>query len=146
MHPSKLKTVMAISMAVIFSSASIAHADKMTESVHKPVESHQWFDTGVGAMQAAVAYGDMTKGGHGTILKMPKGFSSPVHKHSNEYHSVVISGTVVNSEVGKPDIKMNAGSYWYQVGDANHVTRCVSDKGCMVFLMQPEKFDFITEK
>ena len=126
--------------------AANAQSDMMQESVHKPVESLSWFATGIGPMQAAVAYGDMNKGAHGTFLKMPKGFVSPVHMHTHEYHAVVISGTIVNSEVGKPDIKMRPGSYWFQVGNVKHVTKCVSDSGCTVFLSQPENFDFVPDE
>jgi quercetin dioxygenase-like cupin family protein len=112
-------------------------------SVHVPVQSLKWFDTGIGPMKAAMAYGDMGKGPYGAVLKMPKGFVSPVHLHSHDYRAVVVSGTVVNSEVGKPDIRMEPGSYWFQVGNVQHVTKCVSADGCMVFLTQTEKFDFV---
>lgn len=129
-------------VAALYGSPSPAAAN---ESVHIPVETLKWFATGIGPLQAAVAYGDMSKGAHGTFLKMPKGFVSPVHLHSNEYHGVVVSGTIVNSEIGQPDITMHAGSYWYQVGNVRHVTKCVSSSGCTVFLSQPDKFDFIPD-
>jgi len=121
-------------------------AEIMQESKHLPVEQLKWFATGIGPMQAAVAYGDMSNGEHGTFLKMPANFISPVHRHSHEYHAVVLSGTIVNSEIGEKDITMNAGSYWYQIGDVKHVTKCVSKDGCMVFLSQPKNFDFMPEK
>ena len=131
----------ALLLAVALASVTLLAFAK--ESVHIPVESLKWFATGIGPMQAAVAYGDMGKGGHGTFLKMPGGFVSPVHLHSNEYHAVVLSGTIVNSEVGQPDITLRPGSYWFQVGNVKHVTKCVASEGCMVFLTQPDKFDFV---
>lgn len=134
-----------VASLLTLSAITAAQSDMLRESVHKPVESLSWFATGVGPMQAAVAYGDMNKGGHGTFLKMPKGFTSPVHLHTHEYHAVVIAGIIVNSEVGKADIQLRPGSYWYQVGNVKHVTQCVSDSGCTVFLIQPENFDFIPE-
>ena len=123
-----------------------AWPDAPRESIHVPVGQLKWFATGIGPLQGAAAYGDMSTGAHGTFLKMPKGFVSPVHSHSNEYQGVVISGIVVNSEVGQPDITMKPGSYWFQKGNVNHVTKCVSSKGCVVFLTQPDKFDFIPDQ
>ena len=132
--------------ATVALTLSVGAAQAQGASTHLPVQSLKWFDTGIGPLQAAVAYGDMSKGAHGTFLKFPKGFVSPVHLHSHEYRGVVISGTIINSEVGQSDITMQPGSYWYQVGNVQHVTKCVSDKGCMVFLTQPDKFDFVPEQ
>ena len=140
----KLAPGLMLAVAVQFSVT--ASAGGQSESAHIPVETLQWFDTGIGPMKAAVAYGDMSKGGHGTFLKMPKNFSSPIHKHTHEYRAVVLSGQIVNSEVGEKDIVMNPGSFWYQVGNREHVTKCVSDNGCMVYLSQPHNFDFIPRK
>ena len=123
-----------------------AHADKQRISKHLPAQQLKWFKTGVGPMLAANAYGDMKKGAHGTFLKMPYGFSSPVHQHDNEYHAVVLSGTIVNSEIGEKDIRLIKGSYWFQIGQVKHVTKCVSKSGCLVFLSQPNYFNFIPEK
>lgn len=133
---SRLIGLLAISLAV----------NVMAKSEHKPVETHQWFPTGIGQIEGAVAYGDMNKGEHGTYLKIPKGFATPIHSHTNGYRGVVLTGTVVNSEVGQPDIPLQAGSYWFQEGRKKHVTKCVSDTDCMVFLSQRAKFDFIEDK
>jgi len=141
----KLQLLLGITMAGVFS-INLVSADMTRESSHLPVETLKWFDTGIGPMQAANAYGDMQKEGHGTFLKMPGGFASPIHSHTNEYDAVVLSGTIVNSEVGEKDITMNAGSYWHQVGKHQHVTKCVSKEGCLVFLSQPKNFDFIPAK
>ena len=118
----------------------------LSQAEHIPVETLKWFDTGIGPMKAAVAYGDMSKGPYGVFLKFPGGFTSPAHYHTADYRAVVISGTIVNSEVGEADIAMQVGSYWQQHGNTPHVTKCVSDEGCTVFLTQTGKFDFLPEK
>lgn len=118
----------------------------MKSPSHVPVENLEWFATGIGPMQAAAAYGDMSKGPYGVFLKFPGGFTSPVQHHSAEYRAVVVAGAIVNSEAGETDIVMQPGSYWYQRGKVGHVTRCVSSDDCVVFLTQPGKFDFLSEK
>lgn len=123
--------------------AGLVHAGMAKSPNHVPVENLKWFDTGIGPMQAAMAYGDMAKGPYGVFLKFPGGFVSPVHHHSVEYRAVVVTGTIVNSEAGEADITMQPGSYWYQRGKAAHVTKCVSSDGCTVFLTQSGKFDFL---
>lgn len=137
------KTLSVLLAALTLVWAGLSHADKMKSPNHIPVEDLKWFDTGIGPMQAAVAYGDMSKGPYGVFLKFPGGFVSPVHEHSAEYRAVVVSGTLVNSEVGETDITLRPGSYWYQRGKASHVTKCIASDGCTVFLMQPGKFDFL---
>lgn len=134
------KTLSTLIAGITFAWSAFAQAE------HVPVENLKWFDTGIGPMRAAVAYGDMSKGPYGVFLKFPGGFSSPVHHHTADYKAVVISGTIVNSEVGQADLMMQPGSYWQQHGKNPHVTKCVSDEGCTVFLTQTDKFDFLPEK
>lgn len=57
---------------------------------------------------------------------------------------MVITGVVahaVNAEV--KDIPLPPGSYWFQKGKANHVTKCLSANECVVFITQPDKFNYI---
>lgn len=134
------KTLSTLLAGLTLAWCGLSHAE------HVPVETLKWFDTGIGPMKAAVAYGDMSTGPYGVFLKFPGGFSSPVHHHTADYRAVVISGVIVNSEVGEADLTMRPGSYWQQRGKAQHVTKCVSDEGCTVFLTQTGKFDFLPEK
>lgn len=34
------------------------------------------------------AYGDLRSGRHGTFVRMPAGFKSPVHTHTEDYFAV----------------------------------------------------------
>ena len=138
-------TLSTLLAALTLACGSLCHADASTSPSHVPVESLKWFATGIGPIQGAVAYGDMGKGPYGIFLKFPGGFSTPAHHHSAEYRAVVVAGTIVNSEVGETDITMQPGSYWYQRGKVGHVTKCISDEGCTVFLTQSGKFDFLPE-
>lgn len=127
--PRMTKTFSMLFAALTLAWAGLSYADEMKAPSHVPVEKLKWFATGIGPMRAAVAFGDMSKGPYGVFLKFPGGFASPVHEHSAEYRAVVVARTVVNSEVGEADIAMQPGSYWYQRGNASHVTKCVSADG-----------------
>ena len=61
-----------------------------TLSVNIPVTQLQYGKTGVtdgvhGELQAAPAYGDFAHGPHGTFIKMPAAFVSPIHIHTSDY-------------------------------------------------------------
>ena len=80
---------------------------------------------------------------HGTFIKMPAGFVSPVHIHTEDYWGVVISGVTVNGVPGSKDVELPVGSYWFQKGGERHVTKCISPNECIFFISQNGKFDYI---
>ena len=41
--------------------------------------------TSVGELKAGPAYGDLSKGRHGTFIRMPAKFVSPLHTHTSDY-------------------------------------------------------------
>ena len=117
-------------------------------SVSTPVTQLTYGPTGVsdgvpGELNAAVAYGDLAHGAHGTFIKMPAGFVSPVHTHTEDYWGVVISGVAANGIPGSRDIPLPVGSYWFQKGGEAHVTKCLSPNECIFFISQNGKFDYI---
>ncbi|WP_085316107.1 DUF4437 domain-containing protein [Derxia lacustris] len=113
-------------------------------SVSTPVTALKFFDTGVGPLKAAVGHGDLTAGAHSTYVKLPAGFSSPLHTHTEDYYAVVITGVVANEvDNAAPDRPLPPGSYWFQKGKAPHVTKCLSTTECVVFITQPGKFDYV---
>jgi len=121
-----------------------------TPSVSTPVTELKYGPTGVsdgshGELRAAPAYGDLTHGPHGTFIRMPAGFTSPIHTHTDDYWGVVISGVAVNGQPGSKDVPLPAGSYWYQKGGARHVTKCISPNECLLFISQDGKFDYIPD-
>lgn len=120
-----------------------AHAAAET-SISVPVTELKFFDTGVGPLKAAVGFGDLSKGAHSTYVKLPAGFVSPLHTHTEDYYAVVISGVVANEvDAQAKDRPLPAGSYWFQKGKVNHVTKCISAIECIVFITQPGKFDYV---
>lgn len=94
-------------------------------------------------VQMGGAWGDRSKGAHGTFGIFPGGASSPAHTHSGAYHGVVVSGTMINpfeGETSPPE--MGAGSYWYVPGGVEHITACVSEEPCMFYFHADSGFDF----
>jgi hypothetical protein len=121
------------------------------ESSNTPVTQLKYGPTGVtdgthGELNAAAAYGDLGHGEHGTFIRMPPGFVSPLHTHTEDYWGVVISGVAVNGKQGSQDVQLPAGSYWYQKGGEPHITKCVSPNECLFFISQKGKFDYLPAK
>lgn len=119
-------------------------------SISTPVTELKFGPTGVsdgvhGELFAAAAYGDLAHGAHGTFIKMPAGFSSKVHIHTEDYWGVVISGVAVNQKPGGPDVALPVGSYWFQKGGERHVTKCISPNECIFFINQSGKFDYVSD-
>ena len=114
-----------------------------------PVTELRYGPTGVsdgvhGELKAAAAYGDRTRGPHGTFIRMPPGFVSPVHTHTADYWGgVVISGVAVNGLPGSTDVPLPIGSYWFQKGGERHITKCISPNECVFFISQNDKLDYV---
>lgn len=86
-------------------------------------------------------WGDPVKGGYGAIEKFPAGFAAPLHSHSADHKVVVISGTWIHGEPGKPDVKVSAGSYLFQPANQTHTTACDAASECVFFIESLGKFD-----
>lgn len=101
--------------------------------------------TAIGELEAGPAYGNLQTGHHGTFIRMPAGFVSAVHIHSEDYYAVVVKGVGANDPVGAKPKPLGVGSYWFQRGEEPHVTRCLSKTGCLFFIVQPGKFDYVAK-
>jgi len=142
MHPIKFKLTLAAAMFTTCAAASFSYAAET--SISLPVTSIKYFESGVGPLKISPAFGNPQKGAHSTFVKLPAGFVSPLHIHTGDYYAVVISGVVANAATAEePDVQLAPGSYWFQKGKANHITKCLSANECIVFITQPSKFDYI---
>ncbi len=138
------------SAAFFITVAAAAHAAPVTHygaSISLPSDQIAFGGTGikteVGELMAGPAFGDLSKGQHGTFIRMPAGFVSPVHSHTQDYLAVVISGVGGNGAPGAADLALSPGSYWFQRGEEPHVTKCLSSEDCLFFLYQPGAFDYL---
>ena len=140
----------ALAALAVMSLASFALAQENTPSVSLPAATIGFGPSGVktevGELRAGPAYGDLSKGRHGTFIRMPAKFVSPLHNHTADYFGIVIQGVAVNTQPGNADVPLPVGSYWFQKGKENHVTKCVSAIECLFFIYQPDKFDYVTAK
>lgn len=136
-----------ISIPAFFASALFASLGIAAgTSISIPVTEMKYVETGIGPIKVAPGYGDMTKGAHSNFVKIPGGFSSPPHTHTEDYYAVVVSGVIGNGMEGMQDIPLPPGSYWFQKGNEKHVTKCLSSTECVFFVTQPGKFDFVMSK
>ena len=92
-----------------------------------------------GVMQATL-WGDSTKGAYGAISKFPAGWSAPLHTHPSDHKLVVISGTWIHGEEGKPDVRLGAGSYLFQPANRKHTSACDAASECIGFIESNGKF------
>lgn len=129
------------------STVALAEVTHLGPSLSLPADQVQFGPTGVktdiGELMAGPAFGDLAHGQHGTFIKMPAGFVSPVHNHTEDYFAVVISGTGANGLPGSADVALPVGSYWFQRGEEAHVTKCISTEDCLFFIVQPGSFDYV---
>jgi quercetin dioxygenase-like cupin family protein len=89
----------------------------------------------------AKLWGDPAKGAFAAIEKFPPGFSAGLHEHSANVKIVVISGTWIHGEEGKPDVRLTAGSYLFQPSMQRHTTACDKASECVAFVEGSGKFD-----
>jgi opacity protein-like surface antigen len=135
---------------VALATATLAEVAHEGPSVSIPADQITFVPSGVktdvGELYAGPAYGNLAKGKHGTFIRMPAGFVSPVHTHTEDYFAVVIRGTGANGAPGAADVPLPQGSYWFQRGEEAHVTKCLSTEDCLFFIVQPGKFDYVPAK
>ncbi len=138
---------MKIAFSVVLASALCANlCSAADESVSIPVTALKYKQGAIGPIKRAQVYGDRNSGAHGTFVKLPAGFVSPPHTHTEDYYATVISGVMASGLEGEPDILLAPGSYWFQKGKERHVTKCLSANECVFFQSQKGKADFLISK
>lgn len=147
----KFATQLLCLAAVALICATDASAQSKQASVSTPVTQLKFGSTGVsdgvhGELMAGPAYGDLTKGPHGTFIRMPAAFVSDVHVHTGDYWGVVISGVAANGLPGTTDVPLPVGSYWFQKGGEKHVTKCLAPHECLFFISQSAPFDYVLDQ
>ena len=104
--------------------------------------SLQWKEIVPGAHFGA-AYGDWEKGAHGKYVRFVKGVQIPLHRHTNEYHAVAISGRIVNLFEGGRRVDIAPGDYFYMAPMRAHSHECLSDGGCLFYTHGDKPWDFV---
>lgn len=87
-------------------------------------------------------WGDIFTEPSGFMILLPAGFVSDMHVHSADYRGVVITGVVVNAQVGESNpTRLPAGSYWFQPSNARHTTTCEPGADCLTYVQFMGPFD-----
>ena len=124
--------------------AALAQGPNASQSANIPASQVKFLD--LGGPQLGTVRGDSAKGAHGSFLRLPQGFVSPPHVHTGDYYGVIVQGSVTNAETGQQEIVLGPGSYYFQKGKAEHLTKCLGDTACLIYINQSEAFDFIPSK
>jgi quercetin dioxygenase-like cupin family protein len=94
--------------------------------------------------------GDATKGAFEGYLKLPAGFESPPHSHTNDYWAVLVQGKMThwaaNGGSEKESKQLGVGDLTYMPGKTEHISKCYPGAECIVVVMQKGKFDFVASK
>ena len=107
-----------------------------------PAADMKWValpDAPPGPMLSVIS-GDPKKGAYTAIEKFPGGFSAPLHTHPANHKVVIISGTWIHGEPGKPDVRLGPGSYLFQPAGQKHSTACDAASECVFFIDSSGKF------
>jgi hypothetical protein len=94
--------------------------------------------------------GDGSKGAYEGYLKLPAGFESPPHSHTNDYWSVLVQGKMThwaaNGGSEKDAKQLGVGDLTFMPGKLEHISKCYPGADCILVVVQKGKFDFIPAK
>lgn len=96
-----------------------------------------------GGVQYANVRGDLA--GHGpyeAFVKFPAGKDNPMHTHTSDLPTVVLSGTFYAIFDGKR-IEYPAGSFYTLSADIPHLSGCAPGTECLLFQYQTDHFDLV---
>lgn len=140
----KAKFALMASGVCLLAAANAASSSptKAGASVNIPVEQLRFYQSKDG-LTFANAYGDPAAGPHSNFIKLARHYASPLHVHMSSYYGVVVSGIVANERRGHSDRPLRPGSYWFQKGGEPHVTKCLSQQECLIFVTSRNAFDIL---
>ena len=128
-------------MAALALGATACADDSSTSNGNTPGASTGEIKSG---LKVAFLRGDAAKGANHIMLKLPGGFSAPLHHHSADHYVSVITGTLVLTVDGK-ETKLPPGSYFAFTGKKQHLTKCDAGADCTLFIDNRGKWDVVPE-
>ena len=103
----------------------------------------KWVDVPDTPAKMATVKGDAAKGPHASFIKLPAGFSAPLHSHSADHNVVVVSGTLTMTPEGGAAKKLGPGSWFEFTGKKKHVTTCDAGADCVLFIAAKAAWDLV---
>jgi uncharacterized cupin superfamily protein len=127
--------------------ASQAAAPKKAATAAKAnlvgVDELKWVDVPNTPAKMATVKGDSATGAHASFVKLPGGFSAPLHFHTADHHVAVVSGTAVLTPEGGTAKRLAAGSWFEFTGKMKHVTSCEAGADCVLFVVGKGPWDLV---
>jgi hypothetical protein len=127
------------------SSAKTGQKAAASQPVFMPAAGLPWTDLdpqGAPGVKVADLWGNHAKGPFGAYLKLPAGFTSPLHTHTHAMKVIFVSGTYIQTPEGKPTVRLGPGSYMMQPGgNYRHTTSCDKSADCVFFVESAGAFD-----
>ena len=145
------RTIALVGAAVILSALAV-YAQEAAQpkpamkraAVLKAAEDLKWTDVpNVKGVQQAVAWGDSQKGPHGAFDKFAAGTEVPLHSHTANLRSVIISGTMVIAMEGQRAKELGPGSFAFLPSGAKHTTACKAGADCLFYTQASGAFDVV---
>ncbi len=104
----------------------------------------KWVDVpNMKGIQFAPLWGDAQKGAHGRFIKFAAGTDNPLHHHSSDLKSVVVSGTFYTGADAAAAKDLGIGSFALVPGGWKHVSGCRAGADCVIFEESGGKFDYV---
>ena len=103
----------------------------------------KWVDVPDTPAKMATVKGDAAKGPHASFIKLPGGFSAPLHSHSADHDVVVVAGTLTLTPEGGAAKKLGPGSWFEFTGKKKHVTTCDAGADCVLFIAAKAAWDLV---
>lgn len=107
------------------------------------VEELKWVDVPNTPVKMATVKGNSTKGPHAAFMRLPGGFSAPLHSHSADHQVVVVAGTLTLTPEGGTAKKLGPGSWFEFRGKKQHVTTCEAGAECVLFSVARAAWDLV---
>ena len=103
----------------------------------------KWVDVPDTPAKMATVKGDSAKGPHASLIKLPGGFSAPLHSHSADHQVVMVAGTLTLTPEGGTAKKLGPGSWFEFTGKKKHVTTCDAGADCVLFIVAKGAWDLV---
>ena len=95
--------------------------------------------------QIAQLWGNPTQGPFGALLRVPAGFESPIHSHTNEERVIQLRGRSIHwtrsESKARPPV-MTPGDYMMMPAGVPHVSAATDEEDSIEFITMDGAFDF----
>lgn len=104
----------------------------LSDAMALTVAELDWQPTQREGVEAALLWGDPTKGTYAQLRRMPAGYTFPAHDHSDVERLVVIEGTYWVGLEEAPMKALGPGSFALLPPGAEHRSRCGEESSCLL--------------